>query len=46
MNGYVCFYYGKRMEVHALTLLEAKREAVKQATGSGQERTYGQCYLG
>lgn len=29
MNGYVCFYNGKRCEVYAETLWKAKAEAVK-----------------
>jgi hypothetical protein len=28
MNGYVCFYNGKRLEVYAASLLEAKNKAV------------------
>mgnify|MGYP006296405677 CR=1 FL=1 len=27
MNGYVCFYKGKRIEVYADTLLEAQQKA-------------------
>ena len=30
MNGYVCFYKGKRIEVYAETLLEARDKAAKQ----------------
>jgi len=28
MNGYVCFYRGKRTEVHADTILQARDKAV------------------
>jgi len=30
MNGYVCFYGGKRIELHAESLLAAKKAAIKQ----------------
>lgn len=30
MNGYVCFYNGKRIEVHANTSYEALSKAVEQ----------------
>ena len=30
MNGYVCFYDGKRIEVEADTLYEAKQKAVQK----------------
>jgi hypothetical protein len=30
MNGYVCFYKGKRLEVYAETTLKAQKEAAKQ----------------
>jgi hypothetical protein len=30
MNGYVCFYRGKRIEVYAENLLEAKEKAVTE----------------
>lgn len=30
MNGYVCFYNGKRIEVHANTTLEALGKAMEQ----------------
>lgn len=30
MNGYVCFYKGKRIEVHAETLLKARDMAAAQ----------------
>jgi hypothetical protein len=29
MNGYVCFYKGKRVEVYAGTTYEAQREAAR-----------------
>jgi len=30
MNGYVCFYSDKQIEIHAKSLYEAKVEAIKQ----------------
>lgn len=30
MNGYVCFWKGKRVEVHADTLWAAKQKAVEE----------------
>jgi len=30
MNGYVCFYQGKRIEVYAETLYKAKEQAIAQ----------------
>lgn len=30
MNGYVCFYRGKRIEVHAETTFEAQQKAAAQ----------------
>ena len=30
MNGYVCFYNGKRIEVYAADLYAAKKDAVQQ----------------
>ena len=30
MNGYICFFEQKRIEVHAENLLQAKEEALKQ----------------
>ena len=30
MNGYICFYNGKRLEVYAETLYAAKLKAIEQ----------------
>lgn len=30
MNGYICFFNGKRHEVHASSLWEAKQKAIAQ----------------
>ncbi len=30
MNGYVCFYRGKRIEIYAETTLDAQRKAAAQ----------------
>jgi hypothetical protein len=30
MNGYVCFYNSKRIEIYAETLYEAKRKAINE----------------
>jgi hypothetical protein len=29
MNGYICFYLGKRIEIHADTSLKAQQEAAR-----------------
>lgn len=30
MNGYVCFYGDKRLEIYALTMSDAKQEVIKR----------------
>lgn len=30
MNGYICFFKGKRIEIYADTLYQAKQKAVEQ----------------
>jgi len=38
MNGYVCFFRGKRAEVYAENLSEAKEKAVVHFKAKGKQR--------
>lgn len=37
MNGYVCFYKSKRIEVYASTSLEARRKAARELKLSAKQ---------
>lgn len=38
MNGYVCFFRGKRAEIYTETLSEAKEKAVVHFRAKGKQR--------
>jgi hypothetical protein len=45
MNGYICLFNGKRLEVYAATLLEAKKKAVAYFRPSKRQAHMVTCVL-
>lgn len=45
MNGYICFYNGKRVEIEAETKYEAHAEALKKLKPKRKEAHMVHCHL-